>query len=111
MVQNLNFSPWPFQSWSFHRYSGCTLAPPAPLTVPTSAALHDPFMPSNPENRDSYTRPRLAANMRYNLGHLQTQRLYDDSLEAIPWRFHLSDAGLFLIPADSSAPANRHPSS
>lgn len=53
---------------------------------------------------DSYTSPSPAASTRYNLGHLWNTR----SEETLPRSFHLSNAGLFLIAANSPAPVDQN---
>lgn len=44
----------------------------------------------------------LTTSTRFNLGHLWTQLACTDSKERLPRRFHLNDAGLFLITTDFS---------
>lgn len=87
------------QSWAFSCHPGYTATNGLswPLTRLALAALHDPVMPSNPCHLgDFYTLLSPATNMRYNLGYLcNTASLC--SQETLPRRFHLSDAGVFLI--------------
>jgi hypothetical protein len=73
-----------------------------------SAAFHDLFVPSKPIppgwflyiTKSSYT-------TRHKLSYLwNTASLYSQKI--LPKRFHLSDAGLFLITTNLLAPANQH---
>lgn len=65
-------------------------------------------MPSNQYHLgDSYAFSGPAANTN-NFGYLWTTHLLcSDPEETLPRRFHPSDAGLLLITANSSAPADR----
>ena len=54
---------------------------------------------------DSYTLSSPAASMKCNLGHLWNAASLC-SQKTVPRRFHLSDAGLFLITTNFLAPAN-----
>ena len=60
-------------------------------------------MPSNPVQL-----PRFSCQTSTILSASATQLLCADSQETLPRRSHLSDAGLFLITASFSAPANQH---
>jgi hypothetical protein len=74
----------------------------------TSVVLHDPFMPSKPvpPGRLLYI-TKYSCSMRYKLGYLwNTASLCFQ--KTIPRRFHLNDAGLFLITTNFLAPANQH---
>jgi hypothetical protein len=72
------------------------------------AVFHDPFMtlkPVTPGWLLHISKP--SCSMRYNLSCLwNTASLCSQKI--LPRRFHLSDAGLFLITANFLAPANQH---
>jgi hypothetical protein len=73
---------------------------------------HDTFMPSKPIHMgDSYTYlPSSATSLMGSLiiSHSRSQVLCADPGETLPRRFYLTDAGLLLTTADSSAPANQY---
>lgn len=71
-----------------------------------SAVLHDRFMPSKLVLCETY----LLSGMAWNtaLAPSGAQLLCADT-ERLPRRFHLTDASLLLVTADSSVPANPHP--
>ena len=87
---------------------------PSPMAIhdlsqcQASAFLHDTFMPSKPVPPGWFLHiTKSRCSMRYNLGYLwNTASLC--SQKTLPRRFHLSDAGLFTITANSLAPANQH---
>lgn len=98
----LIFSSWCQTSMFLHDpfssgASTATLAAPSQVASlglsqdQASAALYDPFVPSEPV-----------------LGCLWTQLVVcADSEKRLPTRFHLNDADLFLITANFSAPTNQ----
>ena len=71
-----------------------------------SAAFHGPFIPSKqvPPGWLLYI-TNYSCSMRYNLGYLWNTALWS---QKILRRFHLSDAGLFLVTTNFLAPANHH---
>jgi hypothetical protein len=110
MVPNCKSFAWPLQSWDINYSWGYTFSNglPWPLTVPSSAVLHDNFMRSKPVPPGWFLHiTKSSCSRRYNLGYLWNTVCLC-SQKTLPRRFHLSDAGLFIITANFLAPANQH---
>jgi hypothetical protein len=99
------FSPGPsiateaaFSQMAFHGLSQCQ----------ASAALHDPLMLSKPVPPVWLLHiTKSCSCTRYNFGYLwNTASLC--SQKTLPRRFHLNDAGFFLITANFLAPGNQY---
>ena len=106
MVPTLKSFAWPLQSWAINYSWGYTFSNglPWPLTVPSSAVLHDTFMPSKPVPPGwllHITKSSLQLGSLCKTASLCSQK-------TLPRNFHLSDAGFFIITVYFLAPANQH---